>query len=1216
MSNPRELSSAKRALFKLAQRARCWPRWRSWPARYPEQATLALLLVVVFGWVYRGLWGGDQLLVGDFTPWYPSAGAAWSHFLNAWSDTNLGWANPLNYGLAVPQALFTGITRDAALAQRLFFFPLLPLGVISMYLLLRYLVTSRTVRLFVPFAYAVNGFTITWFSVGSYPVLVTQIALPLMFLFFLKYLREPTGRIHHLALFTVVFALSTGLQPYTVLRTLLIFPMALIVESAWRPTRSAMVRTLLWILPAAVLYLLLTAPMSTRLLAVSIEAVGPGADGTIGLSGGRVISDTIATLVGNWNTPQVKEMLISNSVLLAALVVPASFIPLATLKRWCVGYLVVAALLLGIMFSFAQGVANPVLAEFPFLLPLQDPNKLQSMFLLPVFLAVAMLFEGLSRHSPGPFARIGIHPNIAFGGVVVLVALLGLWLLGAMVSLNGGIASSVLAEFPFLPPLPDPSKLHPLFLVPPFLAVAMLLEGLIRHGPGRLPHTRMYRNIAFGSVVVLVALLGVRTEAHPPFDNNVTNLKRFVTTGFETGNYMPVQIPPAYEAAAAWVANRHADEGFFRTLWLPDERTVQRNVLPILDPPSFRKPEDADVSLLALHPLHYDKAMDIGMILREFGVRYIIVIDPLWEWTRWKGYTEGFTRYIEAAEQGYVTTGDPEIIRDQLSVRDEVELVFEGTDFVVFEFSGIEPHVSAFTKEVSFASFEAIAPTEHDPVFGKKNAITNGEFQDRLEGWPTSKQEGAVYGVVRSGRGLNAASITAMPRPLFAAISQSIPVKPGLMNLSMDIRSSEVAKASVKMVFYDENDQVVQQVDGSSNFRSYIETGSAWAGYNTAIQVPLGVSRMVLGIEGAGDAKTGESRAFEVTDVQLRSLASGAESVVQSYFTEADFASQLLVRDLVPSLIAALPYLNSESTRITFADFGGREAAEHPIPSDIVVFLGNPSSSALALAEMAAGRETLLLFEGESDLRLESGLAGAGSSVIGGGGYANGLALALDDGAKVRLLPDLLQPSFYRIIVRASAEDIQVAVDGEPLPLNPIGSRETGLVWYETDPMHLEPGLHTVMFANPGGEAIIDQIGILSVDTPAVDIRSLLSTPTVKVELEEKNTGEFKVDLQSEDHVRLFFREAFNDGWSAVANGVELDHYRVGTKGWANGFSVPAGSNEVIIKYEGQDARARWIAIWGVSWLVTIAILLGSTPAVSHIWRRLRVPRLFNDWAN
>jgi hypothetical protein len=216
--------------------------------------------------------------------------------------------------------------------------------------------------------------------------------------------------------------------------------------------------------------------------------------------------------------------------------------------------------------------------------------------------------------------------------------------------------------------------------------------------------------------------------------------------------------------------------------------------------------------------------------------------------------------------------------------------------------------------------------------------------------------------------------------------------------------------------------------------------------------------------------------------------------------------------------------------------------------------------------------------------------------------------LALRNRAKARLLPDLLQSSFYRIIARASAEEIQITVNGEPLPLNSIGSREVDLVWYETDAVRLEPGRHTVILTNPRGQAIIDQVGILSVDTPAVDIQSLLSTPTVKIELEEKNTGEFKVDLQSKDPVQLFFREAFHDGWSAVANGVELDQYRVGTKGWANGFSVPAGSNEVIIKYGGQDARKRWITIWGVSWLVIIALLLGSTPAVSHIWRRLRVP--------
>jgi len=1121
MSNPRRSLSAKAVLLNLAHHVRWRLRWRSWPARHPEQAMLGFLLVVVFGWVYRGLWGTRQILIGDLTPWYLGPGVAWSHFVNAWSDTNLGWANPLSFGLAIPQVLLTGITQDPGLAQRLFYLPLMPLGIVSMYLLLRYLVTSRAVRLLVAFAYGINGFSITWFSVGSYPVLFTQLGLPLMLLFFLKYLREPAGRPRNLILFTIVFALTTGAQPYTLLRLLLIFPMALVVEPAWRASRSSIVNTLLGLFGAASLFLLLTAPLSTRLLESAIGAVGMGGDVSLGLSGARSVNNTIATLVTNFSSAHATEMRTPIFISLLLLILPIPFLRDRTIKRWYLGYVTVAALAVGVMLSFAAGIADPVLRQFPFLLPLQDPNKLHSIFLFPAFLALAMGLEALSRRRPVSLLRIKIHSHVALGGAVFIAG-----------------------------------------------------------------------------------LFVIMTEAHAPFDSNVTNLERFVTTGLDKSGQITYEIPAAYEEAAIWLRQQHAKEGFFRTLWLPDDKTLQRNVLPIIDPPSFRKPEDPELTLLALNALHAGATGGISTVIREFGVRYIIVVDPVWNWDRWELNAQGFPHYIEAAEQGYVTIGDPAIIRDYLSRTGEFEITFEGQGFVVFSIPEPKPHVSVYTKRLLVAPLEAIAPpSPFNRQLADQNLIVNGGFTNGFEEWTTVEMPGAAYSVSQEADGY-AARVTAPPRPNYGAIIQSIPLKASSYELSIMWRANETSRVSVKLEFMNSAKEVVA-VEGKSNIRKWSEATPQWSRYQTSITAPRNTTSMQLIIEVEGDRKTKEQRTVDLKDIKLNALSAGVESLAQAYLSNPDIPNKLRVVAAMPGLVTTLPAFNAEATHVALVDGESWPLSEESSHADAIVFLGNPKPGVVTQTD-STDPLMLFLFEGESDLSVDYSPGALPSEILPGKEYANNRALMLPSAANSRLSARLPLPSFYRIMVRGKLGVIRLTVDGVPLAIEAVETSDGEVLWHETPPVYLESGEHTVAIANLGEESVVDQVGLLSVADLSTGSSAVRSAPVPLVDTTQVNSGELSLSVLSERPYTVLFREAYNDGWEASAEGTELDHQRMGLQGWANGFYSPTLGQEVTIKYDGQDQRRVLIAIWLVSWLITIlALVVMTSPTLRNQLARI-----------
>jgi hypothetical protein len=1089
---------------------------------------LAGIVIVLFSWVYRDMPLGEPFFIGDLSPWYSSTGEVWSHFLSAWSDTNLGWANPLTYGLAVVQFTFILLTGNASAGQHLFFLSLLPLSIATMYVLLRYMVQSSATRIIIALSYGLNGATIAWFSVGAHPFLTVLVSFPLLFLFFLKYLRDPEHRNRNLLIFTAIAALETGLMPYLVIRLVPILTVPFIIEIVRRRSHGYLISTMVGLAIAGVGYAILTAPLLVRQFQAIIPALG-STNGTIGLSSARNINEAVETLHKNFNTPYTLELLQYSFYLIIVLAV-LSFV-FTTRERWIwyAGFVTVATVVMFFMHTIAWGSTLFVFQWFPFLLPFQDPSKLQSIMMLASFLAAALLLEELAQR------------KVAF----------------------------------------------------------------------KAPHFHIPQvHVLAGLLLFVGGLFGVMTEAYPPYDNERTNLARFLTTGLARDSTVTFQVPEAYANAASWIRTAHEEEHFFRTLWLPDNRHIQRNVLPIYDPPSFRRPDDPLLTRLALEPLYFNQTNHLGQALGRYGVKYIVVIDPEWEWSRWVRDTTGYPRYVAAAEQGFLSTGDPEIYFRELAHQEDLLLVHEEEGVSIFENLAFQPHISAYSATLTVAPFELLQleSASDGPVLGETNLLANGGFEDGLDGWRTSIAPASSYAIEQTVDGKPLLRMTAPQRPQFSAITQEVPINDeALYSLSTRMRGANTNRVSFRIYFRNESGESIP-VAGSSSLRIWISLEPGWNDHAFNLNPPAGSKALFVSLESeaARYAPAGSLGDLWVKKVHLDQVVSGLPPpTADERFVGTPSAGPpgLAPRlEYVPQLLESLPYEDPANTLLLLGDLERGEPSVLAARSDAVIFLGSPNSDAALSAWVKEANALILLYEAESVLIPRQKFTGGSRSIVTAGNqYSYDSAVAIVGPWETEMKFHAPISGFYRIVIRSNGPVPQVSLAGlESVPV-PIGEVKADLQWYETESIFLEPGSHLITFRHAKGKGSVDQVMVIQTPLQSTSAAQLFVAPDFQLSVTQRNPGEFVASVQSEGPYTLLFREAYNNGWNALGPDGELEHLALGPLGWANGFfSENGGDQEIVIKYDGQDTRHRAIALWMTGWVVVaawIALLVFPRPS-------------------
>ena len=186
--------------------------------RWFEPALFLLAVALFFAYIFRDQLGTRPWSMQDFVAWPRTLGQAWEGFHYSWSEAGLGSFNPLNPGNWLARTLLGPAFASAGLAQRVFYLAQLPVSVVGMYLLLRYLVATPWVRVLVAVLYTVNGFIIPAFQLGAIPGLVVHTGFPWFMLLTLHFLRDQQHRTAPLLGAMVVLALVSLWQPFALVR--------------------------------------------------------------------------------------------------------------------------------------------------------------------------------------------------------------------------------------------------------------------------------------------------------------------------------------------------------------------------------------------------------------------------------------------------------------------------------------------------------------------------------------------------------------------------------------------------------------------------------------------------------------------------------------------------------------------------------------------------------------------------------------------------------------------------------------------------------------------------------------------------------------------------------------------------------------------------------------------------------------------------------------
>ena len=844
---------------------------------------MTTILVVIFGWVYRDLAVGPQLMVSDLAPWYSTGGETWEYFTNAWSQTNLGWANPLIFGNAVVQSVLTSVTGDPATAQRLYFLSLLPISIISMFLLLRYITTSPFVRIAVALAYGINGMTITWFVVGGHPFLSVLASFPLLILFFLKFLREPDHKLRNLLVFTAIASFETGLMPYFPARVFPILFATWLLESIQRKSRRFALTTFVWLIGAGIVYFILTSPLNVRQMMIVWDAISGASNGTIGLSSPRDIASTANELVTNYNSSYALQMIRNSFILVVTLAIAGVFITNRSRRYWYYGMVLLAFIVIVVMESIALGASKVVFEQLPFLLPFKDPDKLQAMLLQPVFIAVALLMDDFAnRQYPLQLHRFRL------------------------------------------------SQVH----------------------------------VIIGMVVLAGGVFGIVTEAHPPYASNYNNLKVFLTTGFQTNLLIPGvathEVPVAYENAASWIRERRESEEFFRTLWVPDNKIVQRNLLPIYDPPSFRKPNDISLVHQILDPLFNLSNFGLAENLGEVGVKYVVVVDPQWDWYVWQKENTGNPRPIEVVDHGFIPVGSPQVFNQALLKHEGLNLIHVGEGFNVFRNNSYQPHFSVFGSIIGLLSSDLVEPPSGNVLELLPNLLKNGDFIDGSQGWTTSKTNDPGNDIAtHSDANSSTLPVSAPARPNFSELFQTVDVQyENTFQIAITGWAKKAERSSMRIFYLDDSNNP-REIDGKKFQRIPLEFSSDNMTQLFLISPPRGTARIRILLELASHPSSETPGAVWLDRVSLNSAGFGInEDQSEVLVAQNDTSAELDVP------IDLLPYL--DLTQAAVRNIEGTDTKNQPF--DILVFDGNPSLEKFDQQSAERGDSLLMLYEAETSL--------------------------------------------------------------------------------------------------------------------------------------------------------------------------------------------------------------------------------------------------------
>lgn len=362
-----------------------------WKRDWKWNALFIVILVGLFGYIYRDLFHWQMLSMMDLTPWSQTPGELYEAFSGSWMHTWLGAHAAMGPGDFMLQSILIPLFGgNAAMAQRIFWLSILPLSAINMRIFLGRFTNSNLAKLIIPFAYAVNGATITFFQIGTYAFLPPFAFFPLLMLYLLKILEEEERRWLNMLIFSLIYALLTSWVVYSLIYFIPFLVIFFLVEIAYRRNWKYSLKTSFLFVGSFGIMFLLIAPVGMDQL-MNILGYYTKPTGTFGYYFRQPTEYLVFRTTVAYSYEEALSMFNNFTWFLGFSALGTLFIRHRTRLKYYLSLLLVATLLLLFAKLITMGWILSWFTYFPILFSFMHPGKFAIMMPSVFFVMMAIL---------------------------------------------------------------------------------------------------------------------------------------------------------------------------------------------------------------------------------------------------------------------------------------------------------------------------------------------------------------------------------------------------------------------------------------------------------------------------------------------------------------------------------------------------------------------------------------------------------------------------------------------------------------------------------------------------------------------------------------------------------------------------------------------------------------------------------------------------------
>jgi len=545
----------------------------------------------------------------------------------------------------------------------------------------------------------------------------------------------------------------------------------------------------------------------------------------------------------------------------------------------------------------------------------------------------------------------------------------------------------------------------------------------------------------------------------------------------------------------------------------------------------------------------------------------------------------------------------PDIYVEILNKQDDLSIVANENEFIVFENRAVIPHLSAFD-----SLFQVIMPPEQTLNSTKIDYSTgelclNSDFEEGFDFWdPYWHGKQAVLTNVTCFSGDHSVKIERPESEGWAGIKQSFRVEGEVTYMaSLWVKTENVFRSHAKLVWYDTWNASTEKPAVRQDFfsRPGIVGTTDWIRMVVRVKSPPNATRMDFVLLG------GSSHDKTMPGITWFDEISFKQGYVAPYVS----ASPL-------SAIEMLSYLPNFSVNKQLLVVTQQQAFWEDSMfdvADVIVSIGNVTSLPTNLGESI---KIILMDESETSLVANSGCWVSSKDVSASNGYVLHCK-GLGEAVKKFLIP---REEYYKIGVRGSREaQFTLKVDGIPLDVNGNERTQDKFIWFETKSINLEQGWHNMTVICSSEKTTFDEIVIFSVEQEDNQLKGVFDitlNQSFSLISRRINPTEYQIEITSAKPLFLFFGESFHPSWNARVNGEELRHFKV--YDWANGFYLDkVGNLNIQITFDEQNIRNQIINLWAlfcalimIFVVYTRYVIIARTPVWEAIMKAVRAKLL------